>query len=186
MRIRKKFIWLMILMIWVGMVTSIILYQGNDYLATKKVTSDTVEIEDGVQVNSGTSEDINFTENKDENSNKNFFTDYRLEREKVRSKEIERYREIINSPNYGEAYKNKAQEKMLELTAQMEKEMEIESLIRARGYKDALAYIHKGSVDVIVKTQGLSEDDVTRIGDIIVKTTGLDFDDVTIIEKKKK
>lgn len=36
--LRRKVVWLMILMIWVGMVTSIIVYQGNDYI--QPVTSD--------------------------------------------------------------------------------------------------------------------------------------------------
>lgn len=75
---------------------------------------------------------------------------------------------------------------MMDLTEKMEKEMEIESLIRARGYKDAIAYIHDGAVDVIIQTGGLSRDDVAKIGDIIVKTTGFDFKDVTIIEKKNR
>ncbi|MFW5995881.1 MAG: SpoIIIAH-like family protein, partial [Halanaerobiaceae bacterium] len=119
-----------------------------------------------------------------ESSEKDFFIEYRLERDKARSEQIDIYREMINNPNTDKASKEKAQQKMLDLTDKMEKEMEIESLIRARGYNDSLAYIHDGSVDVIIKTEGLSEDDVAKIGDIIVKTTGFSFDDVTIIEKQ--
>ena len=56
--------------------------------------------------------------------------------------------------------------------------------IRARGYKDALAYIHKDAVDVIIHTTGLNKEDVSKVGDIIIKATGFKFEDVTIIEKK--
>jgi len=117
-------------------------------------------------------------------SQENFFVEYRLQRERARSEQIAIYREMINNPNITEEARNKTQEKMMDLTEKMEKEVEIESLIRARGYEDALAYLHENSVDVIVRSSGLNEEDVARIGDIIVKTTGLGFDDVTIIEKK--
>ena len=64
--------------------------------------------------------------------------------------------------------------------------MEIESLIRARGYRDALAYIHEQAVDVIIHTDGLAKEDVAKIGDIIVKVTGFNTENVTIIEKRLK
>ncbi len=193
--IRRKFLWLMILMIWVGMVTSIILYQGEDYLASERreeqsgrirVDGELINIEEGLQTPDITTvEQLEEPEEeKDKSQDEKFFEDYRLERDKIRSKQIERYREMINSPNYGEAAKQKAQNKMLELTDKMEREMEIESLVRARDYQDAIAYIHEESVDVIIETEGLKENDVKIIGDIIVKTTGFNFDDVTIIEKQ--
>ncbi len=192
--IRRKFIWLMLLMVWVGMVSSIIVYQGDNFI-TSPATSQKVNIvEEGgsTSSNRGSANDVNLTESKnDSNSNvdlddSDFFIDYRLERDKARSEQINLYREMINNPNTDEATKKEAQKKMLNLTEKMEKEMEIESLIRARGFKDALAYIHDGSVDVIIQTTGLQKEDVTRVGDIVVKTTGLDFEDVTIIEKKLK
>ncbi len=192
--IRRKFVWLMILMIWVGMVTSIMLYQSEDYLASDRWEEETGKIRvDGelIDIDELDFPDITMVDRPveeeqeiKEDSDKEFFQDYKLERDQIRSKQIERYREMINSPNYGEAAREQAQKKMLELTDKMEGEMEIESLIRARNFNDALAFIHDDSVDVIVETDGLKENDVKIIGDIIVKTTGFNFDDVTIIEKK--
>ena len=187
MLIRRKFVWLMILMVWVGMVTSIIVYRGDTYLATEQITSDQVDfVENGEnEVQVATENELNHMQAGEEQKNgHDFFIEYRLERDKARSEQIDIFREMINNPNTGEAAKNRAQEKMLAMTERMEKEMEIEGLIRARGYNDSLAYIHDGSVDVIIQTEGLSENDVAKIGDIIVKTTGFNFDDVTIIEKQ--
>ncbi|MFW5980153.1 MAG: SpoIIIAH-like family protein [Bacillota bacterium] len=185
----KKIVWMMVLMVWVGMVTSIILYEGDSYLASHEATSENVVIDQndndpdiGVDV-IGNNEILNHTRASEEGG-ENFFIDYRLERDKARSEQLDIYREMINNPNTDKATKEEAQKKIIELTARLEKEMKIESLIRARGYEDALAYIHEESVDVIVQSEGLKEDEVAQIGDIIVKTTGLSFDDVTIIEKK--
>ncbi len=190
MIIRRKVIWLTILMVWVGMVTSIIIYQGNDYLDLETVTSEDVEISEGVQiieqgvVNQNANQDVNFTKAKEEGDEKDFFIEYKLERDKARSEQINIFRELINNPNSDQATKKEAQNMMLALTDKMEKEMEIESLIRARGYKEALAYIHVEAVDVIIHTNGLEKEDVAKVGDIIVKVTGFNTEDVTIIEKK--
>ncbi len=184
--LRRKFIWLIILMVWIGMVSSIIIYQGSDYFELEKTASGNVEFieeEPVVKEEVNNPDNINYTQSKEETEGKDFFIEYRLERDKARSEQINIYREMINNPNTDQATQKEAQEKMLDLTEKIEKEMEIESLIRARGYKDALAYIHDESVDVIIQTNGLEKNDVARIGDVIVKTTGFKFEDVTIIEK---
>lgn len=182
MMIKRKVVWLVILMVWVGMVTSIIIYQGKDYLILEKTTSDHVNIIDEEMIDyTLASESQN---NPVENEGEDFFIETKLERDKYRSEQINIYREMINNPNTDEVTKKEYHRKMMELTDKMEKEIEIESLIRARGYKDALAFIHDDTVDVIIETNGLEKNDVARVGDIIVKTTGFTFDDVTIIEKK--
>ncbi|WP_230866950.1 SpoIIIAH-like family protein [Iocasia frigidifontis] len=185
MMIRRKILWLMIMMVWVGMVTSIIVYQGGDYLAVEETVSENIEvIEESKSQGGGKVDDINYTKAKDSQNEEDFFIEYRLERDKARSEQINIFREMINNPNSDEITKKEAQKKMLALTDKMEKELEIESLIRARGYKESLAYIHEEAVDVIVHTNGLNKSDVAKIGDIIVKITGFNFEDVTIIEKK--
>ncbi|MFW6021912.1 MAG: SpoIIIAH-like family protein [Halanaerobiaceae bacterium] len=192
MILRRKVVWMLILTIWVGMVTSIIVYQGNGYYELEEVTTEGVDIsenvevaEQGVEEDTYTTNQVNYREAKNENvEEKDFFIEYRLERDNARSEQINIYRDLINNPNTDKIIKKDAQEKMLSLTEKMEKEMEIESLIRARGYKDALAYIHDGAVDVIIHTNGLEKEDVAQVGDIIVKVTGFNTEDVTIIEKK--
>lgn len=193
MRIRRKVVWTIILMIWIGMVTSIIVYQGNDYLEFQPVSSENVKMTEGVEIiedgvvvtRNNRSQDVNLTKAKNEDRDeRNFFIEYRLERDRSRSEQINIFRDMINNPNTDEASKKEAQRKMLNLTDKMEKEMEIESLIRARGYKDALAYIHEQAVDVIIHTNGLERDDVAKVGDIIIKVTGFSTEDVTIIEKR--
>lgn len=185
---RKKFVWLVILMVWVGMVTSIVLYQDDYNIASYGVNSDNIDI---IESDSNNLEDnystgqVNYAQNT-QNNDENFFVRYRLERDKARSEQLDIYREMINNPNTDKTTKQEAQQQMLDITSRMEKEMKIESLVRARGYKDALGYIHDQSVDVIVQSAGLDNNDVAVIGDIVVKTTGFSSEDVTIIEKNSK
>ena len=189
MAMRRKLVWLMILMIWVGMVTSIIVYQGNDYIQpviseNPTFTGGVEIIQDGVVVSRNVGrETVNYAQARNE-SEEDFFIEYRLERDRARSEQINILQEIVNNPNSGQASKKEAQRKILAVTDKMEKELEIESLIRARGYRDALAYIHEQAVDVIIHTDGLAKEDVAKIGDIIVKVTGFNTENVTIIEKR--
>lgn len=189
MAMRRKLVWLMILMIWVGMVTSIIVYQGNDYIQpviseNPTFTGGVEIIQDGVVVSRNVGrETVNYAQARNE-SEEDFFIEYRLERDRARSEQINILQEIVNNTNSDQASKKEAQRKILAVTDKMEKELEIESLIRARGYRDALAYIHEQAVDVIIHTDGLAKEDVAKIGDIIVKVTGFNTENVTIIEKR--
>src|SRR5690554_738746 len=119
--VRRKTIWLMILMIWIGMVTSIIFYQGNNYLALEEVSTRRVDLvdngqttitgdeiliseseyslieEEGLRSNQELS-DINITRSESSESGEDFFVEYRLERDKARSEQVNIYRELINNP----------------------------------------------------------------------------------------
>lgn len=198
--IRKKLIWLLVLMLWVGMISAIVVYNVEDSTPiseqekteesqTKQVSNMEVETTEELEKKLGQVEqeaiNVAKTNKNDEQEDKNFFVEYRLERDKIRSEQVNLLREMINNPNSNKELKNKAQNRLLELTNNLEKEMEVESLIRARDYEDAISFIHQNSVDVIIASnKGLKRKDVAKVGDIVAKTTGLEIEDVTIIEKK--
>ncbi|HYF75413.1 MAG TPA: SpoIIIAH-like family protein, partial [Candidatus Nitrosocosmicus sp.] len=73
-----------------------------------------------------------------ETASSSFFSEYRLERDKNRSKEVEMWQDIINSDKAEENFKNMAQQELVKIVALTEKEMIIENLIVARGFNDAL------------------------------------------------
>ena len=184
--IRKKFVWLMILMVWVGMVTSIVIYQGDDYLTLEPVTTEPVEIMESEFA--GESEPQVVSEGEpsleEEIANGDYFMDHRVDRNKVRSERINSYREMINNPNHSEEARRAAENKLLELNERIEKEMEIEGLLKGRGHEEALAFIHDEAVDVIIQSENLTREEVAIIGDIIIKATEFSPGDLTIIEKR--
>ena len=108
-----------------------------------------------------------------------FFTEYRLEREKVRSERSDLLRETIKNARTDEI-RNKAQETVLKLTLDKQRESEMETLIKARGFSDALVFIRENSVSAIIKTSSLAKEDVVHIADTIVRTTGIKQEDITI------
>lgn len=111
-----------------------------------------------------------------------FFVEYRLEREKVRSEKSDVLREIIkNSQN--EDARTKAQETVLKLVQDKQKELEIENLIKARGFNDALVFIREGSVSAVVKAPVLTRQEVTQIADIIHRSAGVNNEEIQISAK---
>lgn len=112
-----------------------------------------------------------------------FFSEYRLEREKNRSKEVEMWEDIINSSTAEETFKNLAQQELVKIVALTEKEMIIENLIISRGFNDALVFLTDDSATVIVEAKELTQKDVAQIQDIVVRKTKLDAKNIKIMKK---
>jgi stage III sporulation protein AH len=200
---KRKMGWFLVLMLWVGMVTAVVINEGEikqDHVAEMSSAEGKVEIsevkketepEEKNQTKkeneiNGTVNDLDLSKVEEEakENNKNFFVEYRIERDQARSEQINLLREMINNPNSDKKLKTKAQSQLLDITNNIEQEMEIESLVRARGYQDGIAFIHNNSVEVIVAAGELDQSDVAKIGNIVTNTTEVSLDNITIIEKK--
>jgi len=101
-------------------------------------------------------------------ANSEFFSQYRMDRQKSRSEELEYLNTHILSDAAASAdEKEKARTRILEITDNIETELIAENLIRTKGYPDALVFIHEGGVNVVVAQDSLTEMDVARISAII-------------------
>ena len=123
-----------------------------------------------------------------------FFSAYRSEREATRESEFLYLDAIISSETSSEAAKTAAEEQKLGLVERMEKEMQLESLVKAKGFEDAIVTMSDSGVNVVVGTAELtaeqaaqiydivrSETDLTQIYDIVRSETDLTAGDVKII-----
>lgn len=198
---KDRLVWFAVFMIWLGMVSSVLVYRTTQVgLTPAQMTPENTitEVDQQSKPNSIIIEKMSENESipeqnganlqmskaKEENSDQEFFVQYRLERDKARQEQISNYRDMVNNPNTDPSVKKTAQEAMLRLTQHIEHEMEIESLIRTQGFKDALAYMHESSIDLIIQTDGLTEIEAAKIGDIVTRITDLRVEDITIIEKR--
>lgn len=112
-----------------------------------------------------------------------FFVEYRLERERTRSQQVDLLREIINNQNSSESAKKEAQSRMLAISQSIETEMKLENLIRAENFKDSVVFVQDKSVTVIVQIPMLTAMDRQKINSITTRITGLDEQNVVIIPK---
>ncbi|MCL6449727.1 MAG: SpoIIIAH-like family protein [Acetobacteraceae bacterium] len=109
------------------------------------------------------------------------FMDYRLERERSRGQEAEWLRDLSQDPEADPATRAEAGRRLLELATRGAKEAELESLIRAKGFEDALVFLFSGSAVVLVKASQLTQGEVARIGEVVSRGAGLKLEDISIM-----
>ncbi len=110
-----------------------------------------------------------------------FFSAYRSEREATRESEFLYLDAIISSETSSEAAKTAAEEQKLGLVERMEKEMQLESLVKAKGFEDAIVTLSDSGVNVVVGTAELTAEQAAQIYDIVRSETDLTAGDVKII-----
>ena len=112
-----------------------------------------------------------------------FFRDYRFERKQERNKEVEYINSVVNNPASDPEVIKEAQSQLLEITSNMEAELAIENLIKAKGFDDAIVIIHKDNVNVIVDKSELVPEEVAVILDIVKRESGKETENIKIIPK---
>lgn len=110
-----------------------------------------------------------------------FFSDFKIEREKTRREEIEYVRTLLNQDNLDEIQIAQAQDKILAITEGMENELTVEGLLEAKGFSPVVAVFHPGSANIIVGCESLSEEQVTQIVDVVAREGGIAMEDINII-----
>ncbi|MCF8009736.1 MAG: SpoIIIAH-like family protein [Clostridiales bacterium] len=116
-------------------------------------------------------------------STDSYFINYRLKRQRMRSERLELLREIINNPSAEKDSSKKARESVLSISKNMARETELENLIRAKGFDDAVVFLQPDSLHVVVKAEKLSPEEAERICDMASRTTGTSKQDIVIIPR---
>ena len=111
----------------------------------------------------------------------NYFTTYRDDRQATRDQELLYYDAIISSEaSSAEAIQN-AQNKKMEIISQMESELIMEGLIKAKGFEDVIVTTSNTNVNVIVKSTELQSSQVAQIVSIVQEQTSKSIDNIKII-----
>lgn len=108
-----------------------------------------------------------------------FLTSYRASKYETRQTMLSYYESIIESSTDAEQI-TETNALISELAGRMEQETVLEGLITASGYEDCVVTNADGSYTVMVKSDGLSSDDVAKILGILVKQTGVSATNVKI------
>ena len=110
-----------------------------------------------------------------------YFTTYRATRESTRDQELLYYDAIIsNEASSSEAISN-AENLKLSLISQMENELVIEGLIKAKGFDDCIVSILDENVNAVVKAKELTSSEVAQILSVIQSQLSISLENVTII-----
>jgi len=117
------------------------------------------------------------------NSEKSFFPYFRLQREKVRSQQLELLKEIVNNPNTDDKSKQAALSRLLTLTNAMEMELKAEGLLKAQGFKEGVVILQEAGASVIISGPKLAEAREAQIKNQVAGVLKLSSDQVILIQK---
>lgn len=112
-------------------------------------------------------------------SQTSLLTSYRASKLETRNSMLEMYDSII-STSKDEDQIIATNAKISDLASRMESETVLEGMIMASGYEDVVVTNVDDSYTVMVKSNGLTADDVAKILSILVKETGVSATNVKI------
>lgn len=113
-----------------------------------------------------------------------YFTTARADREKTRNEAINLLKETVDDTTATDEAKTKANNKINEIAGRMEKESAIETLVKSKGFDEAVTVIGDDSVTVIVKAEELLSSQTLQIQDAVTSQTEISLDKIKIVAIK--
>lgn len=110
-----------------------------------------------------------------------YFQTYRTTRESTRDQEMLYYDAIIASETSTEEAVKNAENSKLALISQMEKELVVEGLIKAKGFEDCVVTISDVNVNAVVKAGELTSTEVAQIVAVIQSQLHTSIENIKII-----
>lgn len=111
-----------------------------------------------------------------------YFSEARVSRQKSRDEAVATIENLYGVAAEDSSDVSVLAEKAGEIAANMELENKIESLIKAKGFKDCIVYISGDYADVMVQTDGLLPTEAAVIKEAIVQETSVPVENISIVE----
>lgn len=110
-----------------------------------------------------------------------FFAQAKMDKEMSRSKSNDSLKVITEDVNASKEIRAEAYDKMISLVDNADREMRIETLIKEKGFSDAVAlFADDGSIDIIVKSPSLTTAQTAQISDIVSRQAKVSMGDIHI------
>ena len=164
-------------------------YLNWSYQDTIRVTDGDEYIETGKKLGEAkyvSSDPENIIEEAVETSvnTEDYFAQARMEKENARSKALEFLNQTAANESFDEETRKNAQNKILDLASNSEKEAIIENIAGAKGYENISVYIDGENVDIVVEKKDFSKDDVNIIKDIVTEQLNIGPANIKIVQKQ--
>ena len=150
------------------------------WLNTKYLPTSTKYLGESTYVDNKTESNATETAVKPED----YFATAKADREKVREEAIEEVEEILKSQKLTENDKKSALATIEKITKNTANEINIENLLKAKGFPKALAIISDDEINVIVESDGLTTANTLQIQDIVTNQTKISLSKIKIIPIK--
>ncbi|MGM9531986.1 SpoIIIAH-like family protein [Intestinibacter sp.] len=113
-----------------------------------------------------------------------YIVDMKMTREKQRNELTEKLNEIINNPSTTDEAKVEASNMKVQMVKNSDKELQLENLLLAKGYKDAIVYINEGKVNVVVNMEEITQNDANKIFELIGSQENIDRENIKLTNNR--
>ena len=123
------------------------------------------------------------TSTKVSNSDDNYFSTSKLERDTMYSQMLETYENILNSSNSLETQKQSATEEIKKINDTKNSIMICENLIKTKGFENSIIFVNGESISIVVKDNQLTAEKVAQIQNIISREMNAKVENIHISNK---
>lgn len=113
-----------------------------------------------------------------------YFTNSRIEREKMYSQMLETYQKILDSTSISEEQKSVSQQEITKIHNIKNGIMIAENLIKNKGFSDVIIFVNDFSISVIVNSKTLQEAETAQIQNIVMRELNAKVEDIHISNKE--
>ena len=159
---------------------------GDAQLVSSEAVNNNME---NVQENETTSENMNSV-NSDENVEvvdtvakekiSSYFTESRLERDKMYSQMLESYQKILENNQISDTQREIAQQEVKKINDIRNALMISENLIKNKGFEDIIIFVNGNSVNVVIKAKDLEKEQIAQIQNIVMRELEEDIENIHI------
>ena len=110
-----------------------------------------------------------------------YFSTAVSEREKSRKNTIAELNEIISDKSASSESKQKAEKNKNTIALNIEKEANIETLIKAKGFDKCIAVLNEKSANIIIKAKEVTSQQTLQINEIVSEQTDFSSENIKII-----
>lgn len=121
--------------------------------------------------------------NNEITSDNSYFTQSKLDRDKMYSQMIENYQKILETDNLTSDEKNNAQAEIKRINNEKNAIMISENLIKTKGFEDVILFVNNGNVSVIIKSSKLKEEQIAQIQNIITRELNVKVNKINVSVK---
>lgn len=129
-------------------------------------------------------EAINVNGTTDTPTAEEYFAQARKSRETSRDEALQTVKDLLNDIKVTDEQKQTVTAEVISITKAVEQESSIESLIKAKGFKDCVVYIADGSCSVVVQSDGLTVQDTAKISQVVTSQADIPTQNINIVTVK--
>lgn len=109
-----------------------------------------------------------------------YFADVRTQRQKSQDEALDKAEDILGAVSSDEAAKAKALESAKQIADIYQQQTNIESLIKAKGFSDCVAFIQNGECSIVLKKSEMNDGTNLVIKDIVNGQSGIEVERIKI------